>query len=78
MNNRTIERIIEAVQNLYVETPTTTNVLVSEGKPAKGVEVFVSYTNNELVLAPDGEYKTPNNLTIYVVKDGRIAKIIKK
>ena len=74
--NKTINRLqLARVLRLYKETPTTSEVLISEGDLAEGVEVFVEDANGELVMAADGEYETPDGLTVYVVKDGKIAEI---
>ena len=74
--NKTINRLqLARVLKLYKETPTTSEVLISEGDLAEGVEVFVEDANGELVVAGDGEYETPDGLTVYVVKDGKVAEI---
>lgn len=74
--NKTINRLqLARVLKLYKETPTTSEVLISEGDLAEGVEVFVEDANGELVVAGDGEYETPDGITVYVVKDGKVAEI---
>ena len=60
----------------FEKTPTDKGVLVHDGDViVKGDEVFVEDSDGNLSPAPDGEYKSENGDTTYIVAGGVVTEI---
>lgn len=73
MMNSKLLKLARMVMNL-AEMKTDNGVLISDAEIEVGREVFIEDENNELVAAPDGEYKAEDG-KIFVVADGKVAEI---
>ena len=71
MNKRKLLKFAKML-NAFTELTTDNAVLISDGDIAVGSEVFIS-EGDEMIPAPDGEYKTENE--VYVVVGGIVTEV---